>query len=604
MPSGLFSFFRGAQPSATNGADGRRAPASSTTLTSQPDRLAGTKRQTEPPESGRTAAAVKGRWKQLANEHAARKKKSAAAAAKRASSGYASWLPRFRPPRFAKSEPIDCAASDSGAMTTADVHEKPQPDGGRALIDVDSMIVDTVVVNTGLPTDGMDETDDERYEYTDEADEANEADEADAASSCVSEGEYDADSCDDVLSCDMFPTPRPAKGPRLGSLAANLATLNGGGSELTASARDGNGQQEEGEEEEEDELDDYEDEDADEDGRIGPWSDLLEEEPDSDTESEWEVDEDELSGYESEVGAIAGFASWTHDEKKLHRLMSLRGFHPLMPAIWSRDFLGVPMYPSLFAPPDRPDKPTLISNKSSQFRATKALRSLFDLQVRVSGLRQAGNTRRIDIIIEKELQRYIAWAAEDAGLDRCAPFAAMPNITAKRFSKASSSSSSSSSSTRKSGRPGSPQSQRASTRKWTLARRIQDYFRAWATQYREYYASLPPFAEADAGDDAVKEEDDDVGTSRCLHLRRLRPPRMLYGFVIVQHVVMLLAVDAARPRARPRCFADFNMSLGGHWLDASLSVAIPVHLARAAQLRAARGLALPVRLDLDEDEDM
>lgn len=225
---------------------------------------------------------------------------------------------------------------------------------------------------------------------------------------------------------------------------------------------------------------------------------------------------------------------------------------------------------------------------------------MFDLQVRVSGLRQAGNTRRIDVIIEKELQRYIAWAAEDAGLDRCVPFAAMPNITAKRFPKDGDRD------RRRSGKPatGSPHWQQGSVRKRTLARRIQDYFREWATQYREYYAGLPPFAERDARGDTIKEEDDDDGARRSHNLRRLRPPRMLYGFVIVQHIVMLLAVDAARPRPRPRCFADFNMSLGGHWLDASLSVAIPVHMARAAQMRSARGLALPVQLETDEDEDV
>lgn len=338
------------------------------------------------------------------------------------------------------------------------------------------------------------------------------------------------------------------------------------------------------------------------------WAEYFEAEPTTDAdktgESEWEVDEDELAAYETGVQQIDGFERWTHDEKRLHRLLSLRGFHPLMPATWTRDFLGVPLYPSLFAPPERAHKQTLIYNKGSQFRATKALRNLFDLQVRVSGLRQSGNTRRIDGIIERELRRYIAWAAQDVGLDRCKPFVEMPNMAAKRFSQ-----------------PGDSdvalKTPRSRRREKTLASRIEKFFADWAERYRQYYADLPPFPvkkgdvqdgikveedEDEAGEQADREDHEDHADGQPT-MRRLRPPRILYGFIIVQHVVMLLAVDAARPRARPRCFADFNMSLGGHWLDASLNVAIPVHMARAAQLRCVRGLALPVLPDADDDED-
>ncbi|CAK7565642.1 MAG: hypothetical protein SEPTF4163_003565 [Sporothrix epigloea] len=305
----------------------------------------------------------------------------------------------------------------------------------------------------------------------------------------------------------------------------------------------------------------------------------------------WSVTEDERTAYEEGIAAIKDYSTWTADEKRLHRLLSLRGFHPLLPATWMRDFLGVPMYPSLFSPIDDDTnfgdstRPVTITNYGSQFHATKALRALFDLQSRVSGLRQTGhNTVRIGAIIERELQRYIAWATTDAGLDRYAPLVAMPNIKAKQFFVVPNEKQNGNGK-RRGGRNGK-------AKKRSLARQVQDFFGNWVAQYRTYYAGLPEYA-VEGGDNKQK--------------RRLRPPRLLYGFVVVQHAVMLLVVDAASNRSsrhlRPRCLADFNLSLGDRWLDASLSVAIPVHVARAALLRCSQGLELPSTGLNNADED-
>lgn len=355
------------------------------------------------------------------------------------------------------------------------------------------------------------------------------------------------------------------------------------------------------------ETDDLEDEDED-DGVDENWDWLFEAEP-ADTGSSgavpdandyyWSVDIDERTAYEQGVAAIEGYENeWTADEKRLHRLLSLRGFHALLPATWTRDFLGVPMYPSLFAtvqgdatPETTP--PVTIINLGSQFHATKALRALFDLQSRVSGLRQTGhNTVRIGAIIERELRRYIAWAAADARLDRCAPLAAMPNIAAKQFLVGR--------------QERTPNKKGKKTKKRSIARQVQDYFGDWVTRYRAYYAGLPEYDVVE-GDASGGHGGHDGHGGHGGGQRRLRPPRLLYGFVIVQHAVMLLVVDAAGNRSsrhpRPRCLADFNLSLGDRWLDASLSVAIPVHVARAAQLRCRAGLKLPTTTVDDADED-
>ncbi|EPE06911.1 hypothetical protein F503_03338 [Ophiostoma piceae UAMH 11346] len=351
----------------------------------------------------------------------------------------------------------------------------------------------------------------------------------------------------------------------------------------------------------EDEFDDHDETDAVEEN----WDWLFEDEPpapDTATAASdaWPVDEEELAAYEEGVASVEGYENnWTADEKRLHRLLALRGFHPLLPGTWTRDFLGVPMYPYLFAPLDdetQASRPVAISNYGSQFHATKALRALFDLQARVSGLRQTGhNTARIGAIIERELRRYITWAAADAGLDQCGPLAAMPNIAAKRFLVGADEKRG-----RSQGRGKKP-----------LARRVQEFFGDWVARYRSYYATLPEYK---------------VEGSNGKETQRLRPPRLLYGFVIVQHAVMLLVVDAASPESggyekittrtalgpirrkrrrqpHPRCLADFNLSQGDRWLDASLNVAIPVHVARAAQMRCRAGLVLPsTRVDAVDDD--
>lgn len=176
------------------------------------------------------------------------------------------------------------------------------------------------------------------------------------------------------------------------------------------------------------------------------------------------------------------------------------------------------------------------------------MRSIFDLQARVSGLRQVGATRKIAPTIEKELRRYLQWAKQDAGLDR---YDYKSNIAIKRFSA-----------TRLAG--------------GDLADRVEVFFSQWASAYRESYAAGLP--------------------------EGVEPPRILYGFVVVQHLVTLLTIDAARPGAKPRYFAEWNMSKEGRWLDSSLNIAIPVHMAREAMLRIADRLPLVPVIEISDDD--
>ena len=158
------------------------------------------------------------------------------------------------------------------------------------------------------------------------------------------------------------------------------------------------------------------------------------------------------------------------------------------------------------------------------------MRNLFELQARIAGLRTIGVTGKIAAIIEKEFNRYIQWAMKDAGLDR---YEYMSNLAVRRFDN-------------------------PNLGKRRLTRMLNDYLREWAASYRDYYAARPT----------------------------IKPvPRLLYVLVIVQHAVLLFTLDSARPKARPRAFANFDMSQEEWWLDSSLNVAIPVHMARERLMR-------------------
>jgi len=95
---------------------------------------------------------------------------------------------------------------------------------------------------------------------------------------------------------------------------------------------------------------------------------LPEEDEDEDEDSEWEcVDPQEYEAYEEHKESVAGNRRWLRDEARLHRNLALRGMFPLMPGSWATDFLGLAVYPILFAPAAS-TKPVVIHNKSSQFR--------------------------------------------------------------------------------------------------------------------------------------------------------------------------------------------------------------------------------------------
>jgi len=114
-------------------------------------------------------------------------------------------------------------------------------------------------------------------------------------------------------------------------------------------------------------LEEDEEEEDEDNGEIIP-------ESDEEEESEWEVDPEILASYEEARSQIKGHEQWTRDQRRLHKLLAMRGLHPLMPSSWSRDFLGVPVHRALFAPLGS-NRPVVICQRGSQFRGKRLSRT-------------------------------------------------------------------------------------------------------------------------------------------------------------------------------------------------------------------------------------
>lgn len=105
---------------------------------------------------------------------------------------------------------------------------------------------------------------------------------------------------------------------------------------------------------------------------------------------------------------------WERGEKELFFHLSYRGFEPLFPTNWMRDFRTMPL--SLYQQPTDPEPPLIQHYKLGEFRAIRELRELLELgkNVRDQVLSTPGVKR--ETIIEKATNKYITWAIRDMGI--------------------------------------------------------------------------------------------------------------------------------------------------------------------------------------------
>lgn len=105
---------------------------------------------------------------------------------------------------------------------------------------------------------------------------------------------------------------------------------------------------------------------------------------------------------------------WERGEKELFFHLSYRGFEPLFPANWMRDFRTMPL--SLYYQPDDEEPPLIQHRKLGEFRAIRELRELLELGKNVRDQALCSPGVRREGIIEKATNKYIAWAIRDVGI--------------------------------------------------------------------------------------------------------------------------------------------------------------------------------------------
>lgn len=258
-------------------------------------------------------------------------------------------------------------------------------------------------------------------------------------------------------------------------------------------------------------------------------------ESDEEFQDEYDVDSESLDWYRLERTRMAGIRDWPKDAAHAHKLMSLCGFYSLFPNSWKCDLVDHPYLSGLFSP--LKDKKTLIRAESNQFRVTRALRNLFELQIRICAYRKHDLRDKIADVISKEILRYNASIERDAKL--LGYFAYSSPILVIKF----------------------PSLQFANVADDQLRDRVhaqamqfcregvENYLNRWAQRGIEHF------------------------------------PRVLFAFVIIQHTVQIWALDTEIPTHElnnPYPLRTIDMSRTNDWLNCTLAIAIPIHLAKDA----------------------
>lgn len=258
-------------------------------------------------------------------------------------------------------------------------------------------------------------------------------------------------------------------------------------------------------------------------------------ESEEDFQDEYDVDSQSLDWYRLERTRMAGIRDWPKDAAHAHKLMTLCGFYSLFPNSWKCDLVDHPYLSGFFSPVK--DKKTLIRAESNQFRVTRALRNLFELQIRICAYRKDDLRDKIADLIGKEILRYNASVERDAKLLGYCGYSS-PILIIKfptlQFANV-----------------GDDQLRdRVHAEAMRFCRQgVEKYRNRWAQRGIEHF------------------------------------PRVVFAFVIIQHTVQIWALDTEIPAhelSNPYHLRTIDMSRRNDWLNCTLAIAIPIHLAKDA----------------------
>lgn len=171
--------------------------------------------------------------------------------------------------------------------------------------------------------------------------------------------------------------------------------------------------------------------------------------------------------------------------------------------------------------------------------ATRALRNLFELHIRICAYRQDGLHDKIGDLIDKEIRKYNAAVEKDAKL--LGSYAYSSPIMIIKFA------------TLQFAQVDEDQLQTWVHQQAMLScrRSVEDYHNQWAQRGVEHY------------------------------------PRVMFAFVIIQQTVQIWAIDTELPEEQlgnPYPLKSIDMSKRNDWLNCTFSIAIPIYLAKESLL--------------------
>ena len=104
---------------------------------------------------------------------------------------------------------------------------------------------------------------------------------------------------------------------------------------------------------------------------------------------------------------------WSAGEHQLFIHLAMRGYEPLLPNNWMRDFKTLPL--ALFAhQPD--DTPLIHPMPDTEFRAIRALRDLFETGKLIRDKILSSPGFNVETTLQRALMKYIEWSMNDAGI--------------------------------------------------------------------------------------------------------------------------------------------------------------------------------------------
>jgi hypothetical protein len=326
-----------------------------------------------------------------------------------------------------------------------------------------------------------------------------------------------------------------------------------------------------------------------------------------------------MSEYDRVVARLEGSEDWNADQRKLHKLIYMRGLHPMIPSWWrvslkmwgitqphlddvftpkhSKKRVAIHAYGNEVAGKRSSPSPRIAVNAPNTGTATKALESLFYLSQTVSDYEEIGYQSKITPTAVKGIRSYIKWALRDAGIDKRRSLLNMlvqgypPDFHVDDDDE-SAESDFAPSPVSSTGEHHHHLPETTADEDLLEAQRARRFTRAVS---RDLERRLLSMGQRWRERLLLRNKQRRGGAKAAGYVAR---PPTLYAFAVIQHIVMLASHDAGSASNPVVVLDQVRLNERGQWLWNALSLALPVNMARDA-LAEMRGTGVVV--DLQED---